>query len=572
MDRREIKETPIWALYQKGRDYHRRIGTFVDTDRNYRFYEGDQWNGAKLGDVEPVTINFIKPIVKYKCAVIHDNLYIPVYSAQNHESRLFQRESERWCKLLNSYARKIWESEKMDFKGRRVTKDAAINDEGIIYVRFDEKTKMPVNEIVKKNDIYYGNENDDEIQRQPYILIRKRLSQTEAIDLARSFSLPKSKEELIVGDNETFEESGDAAKQEVDENVTVVYKMWKDGETVHFSVATRFCTIAEDKDLGISRYPIAHFNWEEKEGSSRGEGEVRWLIPNQIEVNRIAVRRDITVKYTAHPTKIVDVSKVQNPNALTTVGGIVKTNGMPVDDVSKIIGIIPPAQMSADVKLLQDDLVNISRELAGAGEAATGTIDPEQASGRAILAVQQTSRAPMTEQKESFKNFVEDLSLIWLDYLISYSDGGIPMEEEVTDPMSGRKVTQVVMVPQTALRALQATVKVDVTPKSPLDRYAQEQTIENLFVQGLLTPQRVGELETYANMLDDDSVAPKQKILDAVEKIKEAQMQIAQIDAQAKLRQQRANAFLMADPESQANAILEAQAAAQMQNQQMPLQ
>ena len=145
------------------------------------------------------------------------------------------------------------------------------------------------------------------------------------------------------------------------------------------------------------------------------------------------------------------------------------------------------------------------------------------------------------------------------------------MEEEVTDPMSGRKVTQVVMVPQTALRALQATVKVDVTPKSPLDRYAQEQTIENLFVQGLLTPQRVGELETYANMLDDDSVAPKQKILDAVEKIKEAQMQIAQIDAQAKLRQQRANAFLMADPESQAAAMMDAQMAAQMQ-QQMPLQ
>ena len=571
MDRREIKETPIWALYQKGRDYLRRMNAFADTDRNYRFYSGDQWNGAKLGDVEPVTINFIKPIVKYKCAVIHDNHYVPVYSAQNHESRLFQMESERWCKLLNSYARKIWEAQKMDFIGRKVTKDAAINGEGIIFSWFDEKTKMPVNEILKKVDVYYGNENDEDIQSQPYILMKKRLSQTEAIDLARSLGMSKEKEDLIVGDNETFEESGDAAKQEVGDNVTVVYKMWKEGESVHFSVATRFCTIAEDKNLGISRYPLAHFVWEELEGSSRGEGEVRHLIPNQIEVNRIAVRRDITVKYTAHPHRVVDVSKVQNPSALSSVGGIIKTNGQPVDDVNKIVGIIPPAQMSADVKLLQDDLVNISRELAGAGEAATGTIDPEQASGRAILAVQQTSRAPMTEQKEAFKNFVEDLSLIWLDYLISYSEGGIPMEEEVTDPMSGQKVIRVVMVPQTALRALQASVKVDVTPKSPLDRYAQEQTIENLFVQGLLTPQRVGELEVYANMLDDDSVAPKQKILDAVDKIKQAQMQIAQIDAQTKLMQQRANAFLMGDPESQAAAMMDAQMAAQMQ-QQMPVQ
>ena len=571
MDIRDIKETPIWSLYQKGRDYQRRMGVFVDGDRNYRFYSGDQWNGAKLGDVEPVTINFIKPIVKYKCAVIHDNLYIPVYSSNNHESRLFQAESERWCKILNSYARKIWERDKMDFKGRKVTKDAAINDEGIIFVWFDEETKMPVNEIIKKADIFYGNENEEDIQKQPYILIKKRMSQTEALDLARSFKMSKTKEDLIVGDNETFEESGDAAKEEVDDNVTVVYKMYKDGGSVHFSVATKFVTIAEDKDLGISLYPVAHFVWEEKEGSARGEGEVRSLIPNQIEVNRIEVRRVITVKYTAHPHKIVDVSKIQNPNVLNSVGGIVKTNGMPVDDVSKIVGIIPPAQMSSDVKLLQDDLVSISRELAGAGEAATGTIDPEQASGRAILAVQQTSRAPMTEQKEGFKNFIEDLSLIWLEYLISYSEDGIPMEEEVTDPMSGQKAIQVVTVPAVALRALQATVKVDVTPKSPLDRYAQEQTIENLFVQGLLTPQRVGELETYANMLDDDSVAPKQKILDAVDRIKEAQMQIAQIDAKAKLRQQRANAFLMADPESQAAAMMDAQMAAQMQ-QQMPVQ
>ena len=66
MDIQEIKETPIWTLYEKGRNYHRQTGIYVDTDRNYRFYNGNQWEGAKLGDVEPVQKNFIKPIVKYK--------------------------------------------------------------------------------------------------------------------------------------------------------------------------------------------------------------------------------------------------------------------------------------------------------------------------------------------------------------------------------------------------------------------------------------------------------------------------------------------------------------------------
>lgn len=565
MDIREIKETPIWALYERGRNYHRKTGIYVDTDRNYRFYNGNQWEGAKLGDVEPVQKNFIKPIVKYKCAVIHDNLYAPIYSSQNHESREFQAQAERYCDILNSYARKVWESDKMDFKGRRVTKDAAINDEGIVYVNFDEEKKMPVNEIVKKNDIYYGNENDDDIQNQPYILLRKRLPQSNAIDLALSLGMSNEKTEFIVGDTDNFEESGEAAKEELDDMVTIVYKMYKKNGTVHFSVATRWVTILEETDLGIALYPIAHFNWEEREGSARGEGEVRYLIPNQIEVNRTEVRRVITVKYQAYPQKVVDVSKVSNPQALNTVGGIIKTHGQAVDDVHKIVGTIPPAQMSADVKLLQDDLINVTRDLSGAGDTATGAVDPENASGRAILAVQQASQAPMTEQKENYKNFVEDLARIWLEYLVAYSGDGIPMEEEVTDPMSGQTVTQVVVVPQVLLKTLQATVRIDVTPKSPYDRFAQEQTIENLLTNGLLHPQRVAELEVYANVLDDDSVAPKQKILEAIDKIKEAQARIAMINNQAQMIQQRANQFLMGDPEGQADMMADAQMQMMMQ-------
>ena len=558
MDLREIVSTPIWELYEKGRNYHRMTGVYVDTDRNYRFYNGNQWDGAKLGGIEPVQKNFIKPIVKYKVSVIHDNLYAINYSSQNYESPTFQREAARYCELLNGYAARVWEQDKMDFKGRRVTKDAAINDEGIIYVDWDTERMVPVNEVVKKNDIYFGNENDDDIQNQPYILIRKRMPVVNAQEWAEAEGVSAENVKLILGDMDNFEESGEAAKLELDDMVTIIFKMYKKGGTVHFSAASRLVTITEDNDMGIKLYPVAHFNWEEKEGSARGEGEVRYLIPNQIEVNKTEMRRVLTVKQQAYPLKVVDVSKVVNPSMVNSVGGIIRTNGQPVDDVHKIVGSIPPAQMSPDVVKLQEDLINVTRDLAGAGDTATGQVDPESASGRAILAVQQASQAPMTEQKETYKNFVEDLAKIWLEYLIVYAENGVNMEETVTDPETGEETVQLVRVPQSVLQQLQATVKIDVTPKGVYDRFAQEQTIENLLMQGFFSAQRVGELDIYEKVLPNDSVAPKMLIREAIEYIREEQRRIAMIEAQAQTMMQRAQQFLMGDPDEQADMMADA--------------
>lgn len=558
MDLREIAETQVWQLFEKGRNFHRRRGIYADTDRNHNFYNGNQWEGAKLGDVEPVVKNFIKSIVKYKCSVIHDNLYAIVFSSLNFENQAFRKTAEKVCELLNGYASRVWEQDKLDFKGRRITKDAAINDEGIMFVDFDEEKMKPINEILDKTDVYYGNENDDDIQNQPYILIRKRMPQLNAQDFARELGVPESQLIYIVGDNDTFEEAGSEAKEEVDDMVTIVYKLYKKKGTVHYSIATRWLDLVEDTDLGIKLYPLAHFVWEEKKGSARGEGEVRYLIPNQIEVNRTEMRRVLTVKMQAYPTKVADVSKIVNPDALDRVGVTIKTQGATVDDVRKIVGTITPAQMSPDVVKLQEDLINMTRDLAGAGDTATGQVDPESASGRAILAVQQASQAPMTEQKESYKNFIEDLARIWLEYIIAYSKNGIDLEEEVTDPRTNETTVRLVKVPQSALEQLQATVKIDVTPKSVYDRFAQEQTVENLLLQGFFNAQRIGELEVYHKILPDDSVAPKVLIGEAIEFVKEQQRRIAIADANAQLMRQRAQQFLMGDPDEQSSMIADA--------------
>ena len=569
MDILEIQRTPIWELFEKGRNYNRMMGLFLDTDRNYRMYNGDQWGGAKLGGVEPVQVNFIKPIVKYKLSVIHSNLYAINYSSLNHKDPDTHKMTERVCKLLNGYAAQIWEQDKLDVKNREVTLDAAVNDEGILYVNFDREAMRPVNEIIDKNDIYYGNENSDDIQNQPYILIRKRMPVVNAIEMAKEEGVSEADLVYLIGDMDTSEQAGEAAKLELDNMVSVIYKMYKRNGTVHFSAATKWVEILKDVDLGITRYPVAHFLWERKKGSSRGEGEVRYLIPNQIEVNKTLMRRALTAKAQGFPQRVVNKSKVRDVRELDRVGGTVITEDQTVEDVHKIVGTIPPAQMSPDVVKLQEDLINVTRELAGAGDVATGQVNPEDASGRAILAVQQASQAPLTSQREGFKGFIEDVALIWLEYFAVYAENGIQLEETVPDPTTGEDVVQLVMVPQAVLQDLKATVKIDVTPKGVYDKFAQEQTIENMLINGLFHINRLSELEVYVELLDDDSVAPKLKLQKACELMRAEQQKIATIQAQGQMMQQRMRQFMMGDLADQASMVSDAkmQIAAQQQAQ-----
>lgn len=558
MDLKELKETEVWQLYQKGKSYLYMMNVYSDTDKNHRMYNGNQWKGLKIKSIEPVQLNFIKPIVKYKVAVINQNLWGIVYNPDNFEED-FRDTASQLCKLLNQKAANIWEKDRMDMKVRKISKESAINDEAPMYLRYETDKDMPISEIISKNDIYYGDENNSEIQSQPYILIRQRKSVIEARRIAENEGVAKEELEKIIGDNQTWEEAGEQAKYEVDDKVTIITKFYKNNGRVYYTMSTRYLDIIKDKNSGLTRYPIVHMLWEDKAGSARGEGEVRNLIPNQLEVNKTLMRRALVAKQTAYPQKIAKVDSIENPSAVDTVGGTIKVKGKEVEDVKKMFAVTQPTQMSPDVEALQNDLIKTTRELAGAGDITTGSVNPESASGKAILAVQNASQQPLVEQMAALKDFIEQVALIWLDMLITYNPNGMILQDKSVDQITGQETITPIKVNEEALAKLKASVKIDITPISAYDKYAQELSIENLLKGGWFSPDKIGQLETYVEALPDNSTMPKQQLIEIIKKVKAKQEYIAQIQAQMQMQTQRARQFLQNDPASQASQIAEAQ-------------
>lgn len=544
MDEKEIKETKVWTLYQKATDFARKKGFYSEIDKFNNFYNGDQWEGLMIEGIEPVQYNFIKPIVNYKVNRVTKNLRAINYSAENVEGTAFRTKAKKVCDLFNQRAARVWEKDQMDNKIKKLARQAAINGEAILYISYDEENNDPLNEILNKVDIYFANENDPDIQNQSYIIAKKRMSIEEARNIAKNkYDVSDKKLDQIIGDDDTLEEAGNDAKEEVNNMVTVVTKFFKEEGTIKYEVATKYVEFTKSpEDSGMKKYPFCHFLWSDKEGSARGEGEVKQLIPNQIETNKTAMRRLLTAKNTAYPQKIYNKDKIVNPEAINIVGGVIEAKGMDVDDVRKTFSVTQPAQMSPDVEKLQQELISTTRELASASDTATGQVNPEDASGRAILAVQQASEQPLDEQNVALNTFIEDVARIWLDIWKTYNDKGMKMENVTTDPITGDESIEVVDVPKSTLDKLRTTVKIDITPKGAFDKYAQEISLENLAKSEFF--MNTNWLEDYADLLDNDSVMPKLKLEDLIKKRKEEQKKIQAVQQQANILRTRVNQLM----------------------------
>ncbi len=525
MDNLELK-TDVWLEYERGKNYNSSRGIYDDYDKFFKFYHGNQWEGLKSGNVQPLVFNIIKPTVKYKVGVLKTYEYQIVFNPNTWENLQQEKALEGICKGLNKFSNRVWEIEQVKAKIDEAIKDCCISGEGVIH-SYEEDGNVKV-EVIDQPNIYYGNENDESIQDQPYIIISYRRTVQDVKAEAERNGISAEEIENITSDSEYNEQAGkENRNQEISPMCLVLTKYYKQDGQVWVKKCTRTATIVPDQNTKLTLYPIAHMLWEKEKGSARGMGEVKYLIPNQIELNKVATRRAISTLLGAFPRLVYNSKYVKDISALGKVGASIKVDEMSADDIHKVISYLNPTNMSPDSLQLQEDLIAKSQDLAGAGDNVTGNIDPTKTSGKAILAVQQASQQPLNEQLSTLKFFIEDIANIWYDMLKTYSTEGIVVTEEIQDPTSGQKTEQPIPISQEQLVAFKVHIKVDITPRGAYDKFAQEQSLENLLGAQMIT------FEEYVEALDDDSTMPKLKLIKILEKREEKrkQMQLMQIQA-----------------------------------------
>lgn len=527
--------TEIWDLYQKGIDYINKINLVSETDEAHRMFAGDQWYGLQSGNEKMPMYNIIKGIVKYKVAMVVQNSMTAVYGNMGEKSKKINE----ICDLLNKHFLKMWELAKMDTISWKIVKEGCI--QGDSYLFFPGMNVME-NQIIDNVNVILGDEKNSNIEEQPYFLIVERPLVSKVKKEAEKNGIKKDQIDLIVADEDNQNQLGD--KNDVESkngrctSLVYVYKD-KDG-IVHFSKSVRNVIYHPDMVLrskdnegnligkGLTRYQLLNFIWEERKGTARGVGEVKQIIPNQLEINKTLARRSISIKKTAFPKLAYKENAIQNPDDIDVIGANIAVKDGSATNIRDMISYLNAETMSSDAKNFTDEMVTITKDLAGAGDSAQGSVDPTKASGAAIIAVRDQAALPLNEQIARYKQFVEDLALLWFDIWVAYNPNGLTIELE--DEEEGTVQT---VIPAEVLEEMRINVRIDVSQSNPYSKFAQEQALENLLGGKYIT------FDEYVESLDDDAAVPKGKLKDIIDKRAELEQMKMQYETVINQQQQQ---------------------------------
>ena len=507
----DLQVTDIWHDYQMGRDYLDSVNLFTKVETCHNFMNGDQWAGLKYGTERPPSLNILQPMMKSSTALVGHKAAIINHTSMNYgegRANLLQI-----CRLLDLNAQQNWERMRLDKLMWDVLQDAYIAGDSFLYF-YDDASKPEGSilcELIDTTSIMLGDEQQPDIQKQPYILIVQRKNINEVKDMARANGCPEEDIDAIQPDSDTELQINGDVEVKNHKKLIVIRKMWKADGRVHIARATKNVMIQEDTEIPLRSYPIAKYTWKPRKGLARGDGDVWDKIPNQISINKALYRLEQSVKNTAYPKTIYRQGAItpEQIERLNQPGASIAVKGSPDQGIPNIINYLQPASVNGIALTYWQQLMQYTRDLSGTGDNLEN-VNPEQASGTAIAQVREAKELNANMQTAAYKQFVEDIRNIWYEMLVAYNPDGVVIYNEDDVP---------VYVSPQELLSRKVSIKISIVSTDSTYVALKDYNLKELFTQGAIT------FEEYVGSLDDTSSLPVTELQNIV---KERQLRAQQ--------------------------------------------
>lgn len=477
MEMNNLTPANIFSQFKTGSEYKASIGKkglFEQSKMNERFYVGDQWNGANVGNKPLVRHNIIRRIGEYKRAIIAANPIAVNYSAEGvpNTAELYddiievrkeiasgnttdysQNSKENEIALitgaLSDYFKVSAERLKFDDKKDKVIKNAYITGTGILYTYWDSEinTGLYADETKKKaikgdiscevlniENVVFGEPNNTDIQSQPYIDIAQRKSVADLKREAKANGISDDEISNIKPDTDFSFVSGERSETEPEGSkrakvITRLFKKYeKDGSfSIHAVKVTENAYIRREWDLGITLYPIAIYSWDERQGCIYGDSEITYIIPNQIAINRVLTSWVWAQMMNGMPIMLQNGDTVTD-KITNMPGEIIKVYGGE-GDIRGAVSYLNPPSFGGGYQATVNDLINTTLSCAGANDAALGNVNPNNMS--ALVVAREAATMPMQLHQNRFYQFCEDVARIWAEmWLKNYGKRHLKIEDE----------------------------------------------------------------------------------------------------------------------------------------------
>lgn len=484
--------TNVWKYYERGKSYNRSLtpNQYNVVRTNTEFFIGNQWQNLPqtpaMAKLPKPTFNILKRVASLFIASLSSSaVAVRLEPLAHYDGGGMAGPDDDVAGFANASVNNLLEKLNFDYRLREALYDGAQTGDYCAHFYWDA-TAQPFGarlgpyrgeigmELVDGINVMFGNPNEFDVQKQPYVIIvgrdtamnlRQEMEQFRKTKngMHSGTAATKNDESLVQADGENWDFAGVGGrteaqadsevgkvlycymytkvqkeqemvdpktglplmepelgpdglpKYEEDANGFLVPKMVPAKEivtTVHVTKATRSTVIYEDVDTGLSLYPIAWGNWERQKNQYHGRALVTGMLPNQISINKLFASAIRHVDLMAFSKTIYNADLISSWN--NEIGQAIGVHGLqPGQSIQQVAYNLQPSDMSNQVFALIDKAMAYTKECLGTTDAQMGNVKPENTS--ALMVLNTNAEVPLENIRAGEYEWLEDCCKIILD-------------------------------------------------------------------------------------------------------------------------------------------------------------